>query len=60
MAEHMIKTLGKREVWPVIVNPDQLDAVAPVRRRGGGELRLEQAYGLIAGGLKERFEALRR
>ncbi len=40
----------------MIVDADQLDAVTPVRRRGGGEPRLEQADRLVVRALTERRE----
>ncbi len=60
VAEHVVEIVREREIRPVIVDADQLDAIAPVGRRGGGEPRLEQAHGLIAGVLAQRLETLGR
>ena len=43
----------------MIADADQLDAVAPVGRRGGREPRLEQAHGLVGGVLAQRVVATR-
>ena len=60
VAEYVIEILHEREVWPVIFDSDQLHAVAPVRRGGAGEPRLEEPHRLVVGVRTQRVESAGR
>ena len=51
-----VEVLGERKIGPVIIDTDELDAVAPIRCRRSGEPRPDQPHRCIAGILAQRVE----